>query len=91
MYYGAGIWGTGVPKKIQYVQNKAARYFLGAKKNASNIATHGDLGWCTALTKQKLEVFRLFFIIIQDVNDTCNRLIKNIHGGHVQLNGPRSI
>lgn len=49
--------------------------FSMPKKNAFNIATHGDLGWCTALTKQRLTVLRLFFHI-QGVND--NKLIKNI-------------
>ena len=51
MLYSAGIWGVGIAeqKKIQTVQNKACRYFLGGAKHASNVALRGDMGWTSAM------------------------------------------
>ena len=44
LFYGAGIWGLGEQKKINTVQNKACRYFLGLGKNSVNVASQGDMG-----------------------------------------------
>lgn len=61
--------GNWSPHENSVCAKSGAYYFLGAKKNASNITTRGDLGWCTAFTK-----LRLFFFSIQDLNE--DRLIK---------------
>ena len=37
LFYGAGILGLGEHKKINTVQNKACRYFLGLGKNAAKM------------------------------------------------------
>lgn len=61
LLYGAGIWGLSEQKRVNTVQNKACRYFLGLGKNAANLASQGDMGWSSCVTKQKLEACRLFF------------------------------
>ena len=63
LFYGAGIWGLSEQKKINTVQNKACRYFLGLGKNAANIASQGDMGWTSCNMKQKIESCRLYFKI----------------------------
>ena len=73
LFYGAGIWGLSEQKKINTVQNKACRYFLGLGKNAANIASQGDMGWTSCNMKQKIESCRLHFKI-QCTDD--NRLVK---------------
>ena len=75
LFYGAGIWGLSEQKKINTVQNKACRYFLGLGKNAANIASQGDMGWTSCNMKQKIESCRLYFKI-QCTDD--NRLVKKV-------------
>ena len=63
LFYGAYIWGLSEQKKINTVQNKACRYFLGLDKNAANIASQGDMGWTSCNMKQTIEACRLYFKI----------------------------
>ena len=62
MYYSAAIWGIGNAelKKIQIVQNKACRYFLGGGKYASNVALRGDMGWVSAGVNAKVDAFGMY-------------------------------
>ena len=75
LYYCSGIWGLSNHSKINTVQNKACRYFLGVGKNAANIASRGDMGWTDCFVKQKVECCRLFCKL---TNITDNRIVKNI-------------
>ena len=76
LFYGAGIWGTRYHKEIDVVLNKACRYFLGTNKNASNIATIGDMGWDSCIVKQKLETVRLWCRLKHQAK---NRLSSKVH------------
>ena len=38
MYYGSAIWGTLNCAKLDAVQARACKFFLGIRKNTSNIA-----------------------------------------------------
>ena len=75
LFYGAGIWGLSEQSKINTIQNKACRYFLGLGKNAANIASRGDMGWTSCYMKQKIECCRLYFKI-QSTDDA--RLVKKV-------------
>lgn len=75
LFYGAGIWGLSEHKKINTVQNKACRYFLGLGKNGSNIASQGDMGWTSCTVKQKVEASRLFFKVQAAPED---RIVKKL-------------
>lgn len=75
LFYGAGIWGLSEQKKINTVQNKACRYFLGLGKNAANIASQGDMGWTSCIMKQRIEASRLFFKVEGTSED---RLVKRV-------------
>ena len=81
LFYGAGIWGTRYHKEIDVVLNKACRYFLGTNKNASNIATRGDMGWDSCIVKQKLETVRLWCRLKHQAE---SRLSSKVH--HWSLN-----
>ena len=85
LFYGAGIWGIHKWKDISVVQNKACRYFLGLRKNASNVASRGDMGFMCTHSKQLLESFRLL-LRIRSFND--NRYAVRIH--EVSLNLQKS-
>lgn len=75
LFYCSGIWGLTEFSKINTVQNKACRYFLGVGKNAANIATRGDMGWTGCFVKQKLECCRLYCKL---TNITESRLVKTV-------------
>ncbi|MCG8113538.1 MAG: reverse transcriptase family protein [Candidatus Thiodiazotropha taylori] len=75
LYYCAGIWGLTDYSKINTVQNKACRYFLGVGKNAANSATRGDMGWTDCFVKQRLECCRLYSKLTNIVD---SRLVKSV-------------
>jgi hypothetical protein len=81
--YGCPLWGMYEHKVINTVQNRASRFFLGVPKNASNIATRGDLGWTSAVTKQRIELYRFWYKLchLQE-----NRLPSMIHAWSLRLN-----
>lgn len=55
------LYGELTKIELEVIQNRACRCFLGVTRNASNIATRGDMGWHSVHTKQKIEVLRMFF------------------------------
>ena len=83
LLYGAGLWGLSEQKRVNMVQNKACRYFLGLGKNASNLASRGDMGWSSCSHKQKIEACRLYFKIERTPeNRLVNKIFKwsSMHG-----------
>lgn len=60
MMYGAALWGGKEYSKLNTVQNRACKFFLGVVKTASNIGCHGELGWVSVHNKQKIEMVRLW-------------------------------
>ena len=76
LLYGAGLWGLSERKRVNTVQNKACRYVLGLGKNASNLASQGDMGRPSCAHKQKIKACRLYLKIERSPE---NRLVnKNI-------------
>jgi hypothetical protein len=65
------------------VQNRAGRFFFGVLKNASNISTRGDLGLTSAVTKQRIELYRFWYKLchLQE-----NRLPSMVHAWSLRLN-----
>jgi hypothetical protein len=70
-------------KVINTVQNRASRFFLGVPKNASSIATRGDLRSTSAVTKQRIELYRFWYKLchLQE-----NRLPSRVHAWSLRLN-----
>jgi hypothetical protein len=84
LYYGAGIWGQSKWREVRAIQNKACRLYLGSFKNASNLATQGDMGFMSTESAQYLEVYRLL-LRIENAED--NRLTLKIHNVSKDLGG----
>ena len=84
LFYGSGIWGQRYFSEVDTVQNKACRYFLGTTKNASNVATKGDLGWTSCKIKQKIETVRLWCRIR---NMDRDRLCRKVHEWSLTVHG----
>ena len=63
--YSSAVWGYPEIPKIDTVQYRAMRIFLGVHKHAPNLTVAGDMGWTTGRVRCHIEMIRLW-----------NRLIK---------------
>ena len=73
--YGAEIWGTIQSKKLERVQHRACRYFLGVNPFTALPFLYGDMGWLPCMYKQYKHVVRFWNRMIK-MPDT--RLTKRI-------------
>lgn len=75
LMYASGVWGINNHSKITIVQTRAIKYFLGAGKRASNIATQADIGWPSIKSVQTLETLRLWCRILNMNNSRIPHII----------------
>ena len=71
-------------QKIDAVQNKAMRVFLGVHKFAANQMLDGDMGWYPSKLRRKISMLRLWNRLLKMNNI---RLPKLIFEREFQLNG----
>ena len=60
MDYGSAVWGYGAHTKLDVLQNRAIRYYLGVHEYAANLAINGDMGWTPCRIRRKVEMLRLW-------------------------------
>lgn len=58
--YSAGIWGTKIFPKIEQVQYRAARYFMGVHRFAPIESLLGDMGWSSSKTRHNSLILRFW-------------------------------
>ena len=58
--YASEVWGVKKFPKIDSIQNKAMRIFLGVHKFAANAAISGDMGWISSSTRRKINIVRFW-------------------------------
>ena len=73
--YCSGVWGSKPLFKIDTVQNRAIRYYMGVHKFAPNLAITGDMGWIPSCIRRKINVLKLWNKLL-GLDDT--RLTKQI-------------
>jgi len=73
--YCSGVWGYKAFGKIDTVQHRAIRVYLGVHNFAPNAAITADMGWSPSQNRRKIEMLRLWNRLIE-MND--NRLTKHI-------------
>ena len=73
--YCSGVWGFGRNDKINTIQNRAIRFFMGVHKFSPNLAINADMGWISSSTRRKVNMIRLWnrFITMDE-----SRLTKKI-------------
>ncbi len=76
MDYCGGIWGFADFDKLNTIQNRAIRFFLGVHKFAPNLAINADMGWYMSVTRRKVEMLR-YWNRLQSTND--DRLLKKVY------------
>ena len=82
--YSSEVWGSVMGQKIDAVQNKAMRVFLGVHKFAANQMLDGDMGWYPSKLRRKISMLRLWNRLLKMNNI---RLPKLIFEREFQLNG----
>ena len=73
--YASGIWGAKEFDKIDHVQNRAIRAFLGVHNFAPNLGIQGDMGWTSSSVRRKVNIVRVWNNL---VNMNSNRLAKKV-------------
>ena len=74
--YGSSIWGISKQPKLEVVKNKAARFFLGVRRNTANLTVLGDMGWTQNHVLQKTAVIRYWNRLCNTDND---RMLYKVH------------
>ena len=73
--YCSGVWGFKSFDKIDMIQNRAIRYFMGVHRFTPILAITGDMGWAVSTSRRWANVLRLWNRL---VNMDENRLTKKI-------------
>ena len=76
--YSSGAWSTGTTcHKIDQVQHRAARFFLGLPKKAPLPGVVGETGWTPSIVRRDLEVLRLYNQIVKMTDDRLTKQVLN--------------
>ena len=60
LIYGCEIWGFENYNKLDSVQNKASRVFLGLHKFAPLLVLEGDMGWIKTRYRRWTNMLRMW-------------------------------
>ena len=75
--YNAEVWGYIKCPKIDAVQNKAMRVYLGVHRFAANAVLTGDMAWCPSIIRRKLAMMRYWNRLIIMDEDRLPKLVFN--------------
>ena len=76
--YSSDTWGFITAKKIDAVQNKGMRVFLGVHRYAANQVLEGDMGWLPSKIRRKINFLRFWNHLIEMENERLTNLIMNM-------------
>ena len=76
--YASGIWGLKSFAKMDQLQNRAIRYYLGVHRFAPIPGLVGEMGWKSPLTRWTVEVIRMWNRFIHMPNDRFNKIFLMI-------------
>ena len=85
--YCSSVWGYSVLDKIDTIQNRTIRLFLGVHRFAAYKAIDADMGWISCRTRRHVNMLRLCNKLIT-MDDS--RLVKKIINWDKQLKRGRS-
>ena len=73
--YGSAVWGYKNYAQLDYIQNRAIRYFLGVHRFTPILALVGDSGWLPSQYRRWLTILRLWNrLILMDDSRLTKRL-----------------
>jgi hypothetical protein len=65
MDYGSEVWGLNEFPKLDTVQNRAIRVFLGVHGYAANVAITGDMGWTASRVRRQVAMVRYWNRLVE--------------------------
>ena len=75
--YGSAVWGYKNYAQLDYIQNKAIRYFLGVHRFTPILALVGDSGWLPSQYRRWLTILRLWNrLILMDGSRLTKRVFN---------------
>ena len=75
MEYAAGVWGYRNYNKINTVQHRAARSFLGVHRFTPTLALEGDMGWLIPKYRRWSQMLRLWNRLVSMPDDRVTKQI----------------
>ena len=82
--YCSGIWGFKQFNKIDTLQSRAIRYFLGVHRFTPILAINGEMGWTLSIHRRWVNMIRLWNRLIS-MDD--NRLTKCVFNSDYTATG----
>ena len=73
--YGGEVLGYLKSQKLDTVQNKAMRVFLGVHRFAANAAVSGDMGWYPGIIRRKIRMLRYWNRLTTLPDDRITRTV----------------
>ena len=77
--YGSEIIGYTKSPKLEQVENRAARSFLGVHRFSAKAAVCGDIGWTPNSVRQKLNMLRYWNRLLVMKDERLTKLAFNIN------------
>ena len=87
LLFSSDVWGFKSLDKIDMIQNRAIRYFMGVHRFTPILAITGDMGWVVSTSRRWANVLRLWNRL---VNMGINRLTKKIFNHDYSMTGGNS-
>jgi len=73
--YSSGVWGFHKFEKINTIQNRAMRIFLGVHRFAPKLALEGDMGWMSSRNCRFICILRLWNRLLNLMTDSQYRYL----------------
>ena len=89
--YGSAVWGYKNYAQLDYVQNKAIRYFLGVHRFTPILSLVGDSGWLPSQYRRWLAILRLWNRLILMDGSRLTKRVFNFDYESEQTNGCKDV
>ena len=85
MDYAAGVWGHNNNEKLDQIDTRAMRCYLGVNKYTAKCGIEGDVGWLTPKIRRSVEMLRLWNRIVSMPDTRLPKAVYNyLHQHNLQ-------
>ena len=83
--YCSAVWGHTDCSKIDQIQSRAMRVYLGVNRYAPLLGIIGDMGWTPGAIRRKIETIRLWNRLIEmDENRITKKVFMDIYNQNLE-------
>ena len=81
--YGSGVWNTGLNcKKLDQIQNRAIRYYLGVPRTSPIAGIEGMMGWTPGIVRRDLESLCFYNQVIKLPDTRLPKILYDMDKAH---------